>query len=237
MRADRRGDSATITFGEVQFRAMDSTATAIASVVSSGTVALATLIVNALTKRGDRKHESRLDYERRIWEDKRTALVAVIGDCQAIRSACSSDPPGFIGQDTPLEARKRYGILRTFDTVQGDLLKREGALVAYADRSVWVPFEKLTRTVNSEIEEHFEALSVMEPYLREKKEAAIDANDFTAAAEFREDEKRTRHSTAMSCTLDIDTLRDLCAMIIDSARADLGDQPRPLAASPPAKHY
>jgi hypothetical protein len=148
--------------------------TALASVISSATVAVLTLTVNAATKRGDRKHESQLDYERRIWEDKRTALVAVIGDCHVIRSACSSEPPPFIGHDTPLEARKRYRILKTFESVQHDLRKREGSLVAYADQAVWRPFEKLIRTVNSEIEEHFEGLFLMEPFLREKKEAALD---------------------------------------------------------------
>jgi hypothetical protein len=63
-------------------------------------------------------------------------------------------------------------------------------------------------------------------------------NDFDAAAEFRNDEIKTKNFVATSCTLDSDALRDLCTSIIDSAREDLGHQPSPLTAPHPViEHY
>ncbi|MFV8245674.1 hypothetical protein [Mycolicibacterium peregrinum] len=52
--------------------------TAIVSVSSSAAVALTTLVVNALSKRGDRQHASTLEFEKRVWETKSAALLDLI---------------------------------------------------------------------------------------------------------------------------------------------------------------
>ena len=67
---------------------------ALASVLTTGTVAVVTVVSNALTKRGDRKHAAALDYEQRVWESKRAALVEVIGACEAIKAQIRQLLPG-----------------------------------------------------------------------------------------------------------------------------------------------
>lgn len=48
------------------------------SVVSSGVVAVATVLVSVFQRRGDRKHEKSLAFEERIFERKTEALLAAI---------------------------------------------------------------------------------------------------------------------------------------------------------------
>jgi hypothetical protein len=48
---------------------------ALVSVASSGGVAVATLFVNALSKRGDRKHVSNVEFQKRVWQTKSEALL------------------------------------------------------------------------------------------------------------------------------------------------------------------
>ncbi|MDI6628657.1 MAG: hypothetical protein QME72_13160 [Rhodococcus sp. (in: high G+C Gram-positive bacteria)] len=51
---------------------------ALVSVVSSGVVAVATVLVSVFQRRGDRKHEKSLAFEERIFERKTEALLAAI---------------------------------------------------------------------------------------------------------------------------------------------------------------
>jgi len=51
---------------------------ALVSVVSSGVVAIATVLVSVFQRRGDRKHEKSLAFEEPIFERKTEALLAAI---------------------------------------------------------------------------------------------------------------------------------------------------------------
>ena len=51
---------------------------ALASVLASAAVALTTLVVQAISQRGQRKHESTLAYEERVWSLKSDALFRLI---------------------------------------------------------------------------------------------------------------------------------------------------------------
>jgi hypothetical protein len=60
------------------------------SVVSSSLVALGTIAANFIGGERQRSHETDLDFERRVWEEKSKALFAVIRDCRAV---IDSDDP------------------------------------------------------------------------------------------------------------------------------------------------
>jgi hypothetical protein len=207
----------TVPLDTVQFLPMD--VTAIVSVVSSATVALTTLGVNAFTRRGDRKHEARLDYQQRIWEDKRAALVAVMGDCDVIRSTCSKRQVG--PPDMPTDVYRRIEVLLTVESLRSRLSAQRGPLVAYADKSVWELFETLTNIIDSQTEEHWADLFVLEN-IRHQRKSAADRDDFAEHVRIRREESETQREVGERCTLDVDALRALCASIIDTARRDLG---------------
>ena len=101
---------------------------ALASVISSAIVAALTLVFNAATKRGDRKHATSLEFEKRVWETKSTALLTLIGMCDSIRSA--------IRADTDTE-RNQAEIFKEFDKNYFRLSRAE--LLAYAAKSVNEP--------------------------------------------------------------------------------------------------
>jgi hypothetical protein len=54
------------------------------SVVSSGVVALGTIAANFVGGERQRKHETGLDFEKRVWERKSEALFTVIEECRTL---------------------------------------------------------------------------------------------------------------------------------------------------------
>ena len=86
-------------------------AVAIVSVAISGGVALATLVFNWLMRRGDREHTSSLEFEKRVWERKSTALLDLVAQCQAILEAIARDAGDL---DT---AHRQFAVLQTFHQV------------------------------------------------------------------------------------------------------------------------
>lgn len=57
------------------------------SVISSGVVALGTIATTLFSGERQRKHETDLDFERRVWEKKSEALFAVIEVCEELIEA------------------------------------------------------------------------------------------------------------------------------------------------------
>jgi hypothetical protein len=54
------------------------------SVVSSGLVALGTIVTNSIGGERQRSHETDLDFEKRVWERKSEALFGVIHECRTM---------------------------------------------------------------------------------------------------------------------------------------------------------
>lgn len=194
---------------------MDSTA--IASVVSSATVALATLGVNAWTRRSDRRHESELDYARRTWEAKSSALITVISKCDTIRSAVPSVT--FIDEQQFM-AHRRIAIITAFELVGSSLANQAEALLAYSPKSVWELVARLNTIIRQERKDHAADLVRIKTY-REEQESLVESLDLKEASRFYERELKTAYKMGESCTLDIDSVHALCDSIIDAARKDL----------------
>jgi hypothetical protein len=166
----------------VQFECMDWIA--LASVVSSGVVAVLTLVINALTKRGDRKHAASLDFEKRVWEVKNSALLNLITKCESIRSAIRLAE----GRDAK---GQQAAVYREFEHIRFRLTSAE--LTAYAAESVNAPVEQLNSLMRraDDTEAYFYFHRIAE--IRRAKEEAIDRADFEAAAKQRDIEGQTQN--------------------------------------------
>jgi hypothetical protein len=185
---------------------------ALASVVSSGVVAVATLIINAATKRGDREHASSLEFEKRVWDIKSSALLSAISTCGAIRAALR------IRADYEVQ-RRQAAVVREFQ--QHHFTIATGELVAYAAESVTEPAEHLQRLM---IETMFtDALVYLAGIsdIRKEIEEAIDNGNFELAAALRDREVQTERTAGESSGIDVATVDSLCKTIIKRARDDL----------------
>ncbi|MFZ2240464.1 MAG: hypothetical protein WAV90_13180 [Gordonia amarae] len=185
---------------------------AIASVTSSGAVAVVTLVANGLMRRGDRKHTASLEFEKRVCEAKSTALLDLIDLCQRIIGAISSDPK----RD---KDRVRFAVLETFDGVHYRV--SSPALVAYGSSTVNAAVSEL-QLIMSHVARTDAATGIVEAeWLKESKESAIDEHDFQLAATRREQEKNAEQRIGALSEIDLDAVGASCANIIVKARADL----------------
>ena len=184
---------------------------ALASVISSGLIAALSIITNAVTKRGDRKHAMSLEFEKRGWETKSAALLSLIGKCKSIRSAVDPD------QDNE---RNQAAIFRRFDKHYYDGLSSP-ELIAYAAKSVNEPVERLyrmmqqSRSVDALI--YFHRL----PDIIQEKEDAMDRQDVPAAATHRDHEVETLKLVGRTSGIDVASVESLCNTIIEQAQKDL----------------
>ena len=141
-------------------------------------VAVLTVGINALTKRGDRKHATSLEFEKRGWETKSVALLSLIGKCESIRSAVDPDHDNELNQ---------AAIFRQFDKDDYYAL-RSAELIAYAAKTVNEPVERLnqlrqqSRSVDALI--HLHKL----PAIIKDKEEAMDRQDWKATRTHHEHE-------------------------------------------------
>lgn len=130
-------------------------------------------LIPAFTKRGDRKHEDDLEFEKRVWEDKRAALLAVIRWAKGIQreTAPNTEPIRahypradvlFFAAFNPLEP----GDELTAFTGQ-EVQRRYERLKGLLDSAMTVPVNLLLSQLKSEdqtykaaIQEHLKATQV-----------------------------------------------------------------------------
>jgi hypothetical protein len=185
---------------------------ALASVVTSGVVAVLTLVINALTKRGDRRHAASLDFEKRVWEAKSSALLKLITKCELIRSMIR------LTEERNVE-RQRAAVFRVFDDSHFSLTSAE--LTAYAAGSVNAPVEQLHSLMQQAYDTEALVYSHQIEEIRREKEEAIDRADFEAAARQRDREVQTEMAIGQISGIDVAAVDVLCSRIIEQARKDL----------------
>ncbi|QZH60296.1 hypothetical protein K1X22_00155 [Mycolicibacterium farcinogenes] len=203
--------------GSVESQSMDWPA--VVSVSSSAAVALTTLVVNALSKRGDRQHATTLEFEKRVWESKSSALLELIAKCESLRSN--------VDGNYPLEQQQALAF-KTF--VRSSKINIQNAeLLAYAAKAVTDPVEELQRLLYRTLETDAIFILTSIDHAREKKEAAIDEHDFDKAAAIRATEVESLSALGRESGLDVHEMKRLCDKIIAEARRDLrGAQDEPL---------
>lgn len=184
---------------------------------------MATLASNAWIKRGDRKHERALDFERRVWETKNAVLTQLITKCNTLRAACEVEINVVSSDEADSLRRKRIFLLEAFERVHFDA-DASVELILYADKSVMRPAERLSKLITGELE----SLRFMLREIREfrvQKELSIDGQEYEAAAQARNSERYVEREICKYSTFDTDEVAALCTSIIDAARADLRGGP------------
>jgi hypothetical protein len=197
---------------------------ALAGIGGTAFGAFTTQAFTAWTKRGDRKHTSQLDFEKRIWEAKSAALVEIIAKCQRLKDATDVDPPGGPSpSDTHREGRRRTLVLMEFDAIGIDLYGGVGAnLLAYADKSVNKPVATLSKLLSHEYSQVMGQVKNLEE-LREEMDAVLADGGVSMRrfdelqADLNEAEKRLGNES----TLDVDKVEKLCSEILNAARKNL----------------
>lgn len=187
---------------------------ALASVISSGGVAVVTLVVNALMRRGDRKHASSLEFEKRVWERKSAATFDLITRCRDISKAAGDADDGGAEDLNQLRCR----VLQTFEE---HIRIEVPELIAFGSVPLNDAVARLQKVADAALRSDaiFYLLDLSE--LRKAKEAAVDSQDFDVAAATRNEEKELQRRVGELSNIDLDAVRHLCARAIDLARADL----------------
>lgn len=197
---------------------------AIAGIGGTAFGAFTTQAFNAWTKRGDRKHASQLDFEKRVWEAKSAALVEVIAKCQRLKDAADVDPPGGPSpSDTGRDGRRRVQVLMEFGAIGRDLYGGAGAsLLAYADQSVTKPVAALSKLLSHEYTKVISQAGYLE-YLQEELESIIDGGGGSAKYfdELQESIGEAEVRLGGESTLDVEEVEKLCSEILQAARKNL----------------
>ncbi|BBX06931.1 hypothetical protein [Mycolicibacterium aichiense] len=197
---------------------------AIAGISGTAFVAITSQAVNALMKRGDRKHESQLDFEKRVWEAKSAALVEIVTKCQRLKDAADVDPPGGPSpSDTRRDGRRRVQVLMEFGAIGRDLYGGAGAsLLAYADQSVTKPVAALSKLLSHEHTKVISQAGYLE-YLQEELESMIDSGGGSAKRfdELQEEIDDAEVRIGSESTLNVDEVEKLCSEILGAARRNL----------------
>jgi hypothetical protein len=189
----------------------------LASVISSGVVAVVTLVVNAMMKRGDRKHTTSLEFDKRVRDAKSAALLALIEKCTVIRRAIrDSEKHGVTYQQAAV-----YNAFREYYFVPG-----EPALTAYAAPSVNALIDEFNQLMLQSMSTDALLYVGRIPELRRQIEAAIDQQDFSKAATHRGEEVETMHAMGKLSGIDVAAVNALCDKLIATAQRDLCGQPK-----------
>jgi hypothetical protein len=201
---------------------------ALASVVTSGVVGISGKTIDAFSKRGDRKHQSALEYEKRAWDTKTAPLTAVIEVCLDIKEQCelrATDDPERFRRIKVVEA-----LARSSERIRADRVTF--AVAALSTESVHRHFQTLLATINAEARKHADDLSEMrrlhasnrnafdrifEPGV--EKEERDELFDSVTTSLERNAEAADR--IANNFDVDIEALKRECESLIAEARKDL----------------
>jgi hypothetical protein len=215
------GVSRTHNADSVRFNSLVDIAawTALAAVVFSGLVALLTIVVNAVMKKGDWKHAAELEHGKRVWDTKSGALLDAIRTCERIRAAIRRHEPE--GD----EALRQAAVWQVYHDCMYSISTPE--LVAYASSAVNEPIQKLhadmQRASRTDAAVMQYLIDQKVSKLRLQKEKAIEDQNFDLALEIRDAERAAndRHAVGEATGIDVAAVSQWCDAIIAAAREDL----------------
>lgn len=181
---------------------------ALASVISSGLVAVGGLWVSYRSGRDQRLHEARLSYEERAWEKKSEGLYAAISTARGIVDVLRSARPA-----------ERNRIALTLPASRHRLDELVPIIEAYSSTECRDAFDRLRqilRDADTDI-----LLPDRVAAVRARKEEAIDAQDFESAANFHRQERDLMRAAADRLGVDFDEVLRRAERLIQAARASV----------------
>jgi hypothetical protein len=197
---------------------------ALAGIGATAGVSIAAQVIGLLTKRGDRHHESSLEFEKRNGEAKTQALVELI--LTVDRLLTTSQPnndwrPQGIAQPAQL-ARQRTAALLLYDNSARYLLT--AGVLAFASPKVRDKVGELDKLLADQFTTAttFNLMTLRD--ISKRKEAAMDGQQWGEASNEQRREVTQAETIGADATLDIPKLHKLCNEILDSAREDLRGQ-------------
>ena len=181
---------------------------ALSSVLVSGAVAGGSLLVTYRNGREQREHETDLAFEERAWEQKSTALFTVISSTRTLLDG--------------LDAGDKYLVASVVSRAMSNLEPAVAGVEAYASAECRDAFSTLRRVLqNAKVIPHLPEI-IQE--VRDLQEAAIDDQDFDAAAGGRTAERDLMQEARDNLSLDIAAAKAMCTHLIEAARASVRHQ-------------
>lgn len=183
-------------------------AVALASVITSGGVALGGLAATIWSGRQQRKHEARLAFEARAWDLKSDSLLRVIAVVRQLSDTLLS----------PVN-RTKQGLGVLVPHVLETLDEHVATVETYGSRDCRTAFDDLRALLDESNPDRMAPFWIAT--YRRQKEEAIDAQDFQRAMELAGKEKDLLAKTTNELTADFDVLLQQIRTLIDAARDSL----------------
>jgi len=186
--------------------------------------------VTAVIRRGDRRQERALDWERRVWQAKSDALTRLISACRFIKwrvQQAEADKPGD-------ENYRRGAAIRALDLFRGRIGDEDGIseVTAYGAEPVCKALEEVLKEVRVQQGKHGASLSALGPIgdrlYRLGKEEPLEDVPGAEGQQHSEQyndlmSQRAQVFVAIgsASNLDVDKVIRLCNHVIDVAKRDL----------------
>lgn len=199
------------------------------SVSASTAVALGGLTVAFLGAERQRRHQERLAQQERAWQATSDGLLNLVATCRALVDAI--DRPGSVDTIEALDRERGEYLATVHEHVGvsvigvrvGDVVHRMQQLVpaveVYGSRACREAFHEL-RTLLRDSGYDPRAGDRLAA-VRRSKMAAVDSDDYHAAATARRMERQVLEDARTKLELDLDRARDLAEQLIDAVRDSL----------------
>ncbi|GAB7069380.1 hypothetical protein H7J06_29320 [Mycobacterium hodleri] len=187
----------------------------VVSVVSTATVAIWTKRIDVRSKRDDREHALRLDFEQRAGQEKKVALKTLLAATMRVRRG--AEP--LAGTDQTVEQRRSEAIEELYE-FRGRLGLDDGVseVLIYAAE----PVRQLTELLLDEWDRQFRdngySLAQLDTC---KQQLLVTCDDQQRWTELKGEEATWLRRLGEESDLDVDALLSLCERTIEAARKDL----------------
>lgn len=200
----------------------------VVSVLSTAAVAIWTKRIDARTKREDRTHALRLDYEQRAGDDKKAVLKALITATLHLKRGAER----LVGTDAN-PAERRAEAIRQLYEFRARLGLDDGVaeLMIYASKKVRELTEEILDEWDRQFREQGYSLVQLDACKKQLVDVACDAPPTPGPqatpsgeqrwAELKDEEAAWLRKLGNESSLDVDNLVDLCTRTLKAAHEDL----------------
>jgi hypothetical protein len=187
----------------------------VVSVISTATVAIWTKRIDLRSKRDDREHSLRLDFEQRAGEEKKAALKTLLSATMRVRRG--AEP--LAGAHQTVEQRRAEAIEELYE-FRGRLGLDDGVseVLIYAAEPVRQLTEDLLDEWDRQFRDHGYSLTQLDTC---KQQLLVTCDDQQRWTDLKGEEASWLRRLGEESDLDVDALLSLCVRTIEAARKDL----------------
>jgi len=187
----------------------------VVSVLSTATVAIWTKRIDVRSKRDDREHALRMDFEQRAGEEKKVALKTLLAATMRVRRG--AEP--LAGAQQTVEQRRAEAIEELYE-FRGRLGLDDGVaeVLIYAAEPVRKLTEQLLDEWDRQFRDHGYSLAQLDTC---KQQLAGTCDDQATWTALKQEEASWLRRLGEESDLDVDALLALCDRTVEAARKDL----------------